>query len=212
MSGQNKLKGTFDLLISVLTENIAGDITELGCYNGNTSIMIQKLLEHFKSAKEFHVYDSFEGLPELSNQDKGTTFAKGSCSTTKDNFIRNFSSLKVKLPFIHQGWFEATLEKELPDKVCFAYLDGDFYSSILYSLEMLYPRMPEGGIAVIDDYTAATLPGVKNACDIFFSDKAEKIEFIIYENQYIAYFKKLISKNIKPQITQIKTQSNTNEN
>jgi O-methyltransferase len=71
--------------------------------------------------------------------------------------------------------------------IAFAYLDSDFYESILVSLEHVYPRLPRNGLMIIDDYGDKArnplawdeLPGVKLACDDFFADKPEKVSVLI---------------------------------
>ena len=42
---------------------------------------------------------------------------------------RNFRPHSLELPKIHKGWFQDTLPSSLPDKICFAHLDGDLYDS-----------------------------------------------------------------------------------
>jgi O-methyltransferase len=62
-------------LTRVLDAGVEGDIVEFGCYIGTTSLFIRRLLDNQQTASvkgrsfhapEFHVYDSFEGLPEKS--------------------------------------------------------------------------------------------------------------------------------------------------
>jgi O-methyltransferase len=53
--------------------------------------------------------------------------------------------------------------EDLPDKIAFAFLDGDFYESIRDSLRLVGPRMSEGGVIVVHDYTNPALPGVRKA-------------------------------------------------
>ena len=76
-------------------------------------------------------------------------------------------------------------------ELLFAYLDGDFYDSILISLQYVYPKLTAGAVCLIDDYCDPQinpkgwnrLPGVKKACDEYLRDKPEKIEFI-YSGPY----------------------------
>lgn len=187
----------YHLLCQTIQNNVPGDIVELGCYEGITSILIQKTLDQLKSDKILHVYDSFEGLPDKSEKDDGAFFKKGSLSTTKLNLIGNFNKHRVKQPIIHEGWFKDTLPKELPEKICFAHLDGDFYSSIAVSLEHVYPKLSRNGIVIIDDYCDPQIvnipnnfPGVKKATDEFLMNKPEKIVILIAGNECHAYFKK----------------------
>jgi len=188
----------YHLLTQTVLLNIPGDIVELGCFEGNTSILMQKTLDQLGSKKIIHVYDSFEGLPEKSEKDGDTVFLSGSCKTQKENLVENFKRHETKLPIIHKGWFSSTLPKELPKKISFAHLDGDFYSSILESLIFVYPKLSKGAVVVIDDYCDPKihnvnniLPGVKKACDEFFRDKKEKVGVLLVGCETHGYFRKL---------------------
>lgn len=188
----------YHLLTQVVLMKVPGDIVELGSYDGNTSILMQKTLDQLGSKKTIHVYDSFEGLPEKSNKDGGTQFYAGSCKTQKENLIENFKQHKTKVPKIHEGWFSDTLPKGLPKQIAFAHLDGDFYSSILESLTYVYPRLAKGAVVVVDDYCDPKvhdvnniLPGVKKACDEFFKDKKEQVGVLIAGCETHGYFRKL---------------------
>ena len=55
-----------------------GDFVELGCYKGDTSLLLAEILKD--SEKKLWIYDSFEGLPEKSSSDEsvlGENFKKG---------------------------------------------------------------------------------------------------------------------------------------
>ena len=188
----------YHLLIQTILLKIPGDVVELGCFEGTTSILMQKTLDQFNSQKRLHVYDSFDGLPEKSKKDGNTNFVRGAIKTQKERLIHNFKRHKVKLPEIHEGWFKDTLPKELPNRISFAHLDGDFYSSILESLTHVYPRLAKGSVVVIDDYCDPKihnvnniLPGVKEACDEFFKDKKEKVNILIAGCESHGYFRKV---------------------
>ena len=78
-------------------------------------------------------------------------------------FIQNFRKAHLTLPNITKKWFHEVEESELPDKICFAFLDGDYYISIRSSLSLVMPRMVKGGIIIIDDYDNPKLPGPQKA-------------------------------------------------
>lgn len=163
---------------SVLEKNIEGDVVELGCNVGTTSLFIRRVLDAYGSDKEFHVYDSFQGLPVISLNDiskTGRQYKQGDCLTSEKTLIDNFKSAGLALPKIHSGWFKDIPDDEYPNKVCFAFFDGDLYYSIMDSFEKIYHRISSQGVAVVHDYGWEILPGVKLACDHFLSDKAEQM-------------------------------------
>lgn len=164
-------------LESVLDKQTAGDVVELGCYLGTTSLFIQRLLDvHPHGAgRSFHAYDSFAGLPEKSIADAsvaGTSFKAGELSVSKKQFIREFQRAHVRLPIIHKAWFNELSASDVPDTIAFAFLDGDFYDSILTSLKLVWPRMAPGSLVLIDDYGREALPGVERAVRDFFQHRA----------------------------------------
>ncbi len=188
-------------LSSVLS--LPGDVVELGCYRGLTSILLQKTIEAHTSTATLFVYDSFEGLPEKSIFDEvgpeasmrikkdNKKIGKGWFTTSIEDLKGNFSLFKTKLPIICPGWFSETLPHMLPEKIVFAHVDGDFYSSVFASLEAVYPRMVAGGIIIIDDYCDPSFhenlnayPGVKRACDAFLKDKQEIVQLLASKNGY----------------------------
>ena len=175
-----EVNGVLRKLIQVLNNNIEGDIVELGCNNGGTSYWIQTVLEKYNSDKLFHVYDSWEGVPEKHSKDLTKNFVndlvpqigcnrkirnvndcvlinesvwvKGTTKTYPIHFFNTFmNNGNLKLPVIHSGWFSDIQDSEYPDKICFAYFDGDFYTSIIDSFNKVYSKMVPGGIIVIDD-------------------------------------------------------------
>lgn len=155
-------------LFGVLAKNIAGDVVELGCYEGTSALFIQRMLNLQHSTKAFHVYDSFEGLPEKSSADIspiGTQFTAGVLRASKKTLVSNFTKAQLKLPHIHAGWFDALRPDDMPEKIAFAFLDGDYYSSITESFLAIQHALQPGAVILIDDYANGQLPGAKKATD-----------------------------------------------
>ena len=149
--------------------------------NENTSLLLQEILVRSgveKSVKKLWIYDSFEGLPEKGVQDEsvmGVLFRGGELAVTKREVKQRFLKAGLPVPVIKKAWFADLTEADLPEKIAFAFLDGDFYESIRDSLRLVTPRMSEGGVIVVHDYTNPALPGVKKAVDEFGIVNAEKI-------------------------------------
>lgn len=149
-----------------LDHDTPGGVVEFGCYIGTTSLFIRRLLDAHNGGHEFHVYDSFEGLPAKAPQDasaSGEQFVAGELSVSKKQFLHEFKKANLNPPIIHKGWFNELQDSEVPSSIAFAFLDGDFYDSIGDSLSLVLPRMQPGGVIVIDDYAREALPGVAKA-------------------------------------------------
>jgi O-methyltransferase len=158
-------------LEGILLRDIPGDIVELGCYIGTTSLFLRRLLDLYGSDKQLHVYDSFAGLPNKSKQDQsrlGEAFVRGELYARRADVEKHFRQAGLRLPTIHKGWFEQLGLSDMPPIISYAFIDGDFHSSILASLQLAWPCLSPGGVVLIDDYDSDKLPGVKRAVDDFF--------------------------------------------
>lgn len=172
----------------VIYKGVCGDVVELGCNVGTTSVFIQSLIRCMNiegNKKQFHVYDSFEGLPPTTEHDHSVarTANPGDLKVSKEWFVSHFNELNLPLPQIHEGWFA---DQEYPDVIAFAFFDGDFYQSIMDSWEKVFPRLAEGAIVCVHDYGYPPLVGVKAACDDFFRDK--DVPYLQYWDDYMAIF------------------------
>jgi O-methyltransferase len=157
-------------LEKVLEQGTEGGVVEFGCYIGTTSLFIRRLLDERKDMREFHAYDSFEGLPPKGPQDSsvaGDQFVAGELAVSKKQFMREFQKANLRPPIVHKGWFNQLTAAEVPEKIAFAFLDGDFYESIRDSLKLVLPRLQKDGVIIIDDYAREALPGVAKAASEF---------------------------------------------
>ena len=156
---------------------VPGDLVELGCYKGDTSLMLAELIRG--SGKKLWIYDSFEGLPEKSEQDQsvvGENFKAGELLVTKREVKERFLRSGLPVPVIKKAWFNELEPTDLPSKICFAFLDGDFYQSIKDSLRLVESFMTEGGVILVHDYKNEALPGVARAVDEWKKDKRIKFQ------------------------------------
>ena len=162
--------------------SVEGDYVEFGCYKGDTSLMLAELLvensvdksvdklgkDGGKLAKKLWIYDSFEGLPEktaLDDSVMGIDFKSGELFVTKREVKERFLRAGLPVPVIKKAWFADLTEGDVPEKISFAFLDGDFYESIKDSLKLVVSKMAEGGVLVVHDYTNPALPGVGKAVE-----------------------------------------------
>ena len=155
-------------LEKVLRGGAAGNIVEFGCYVGTTSLFIRRLLDAYDFTGEFHVYDSFAGLPEKTSVDNsaaGEQFKAGELLAPRKTFVYNFKKAGLKLPIIHKGWFADFTPKDVPENIIFAFFDGDFYESIADSFRVCAGKFHEKVMIIVDDYANEALPGAARAVD-----------------------------------------------
>ena len=162
-------------LEETLDAAVPGDIVEFGCYIGTTSLFMRRLMDIHTASKQLYAYDSFEGLPPKTTQDQnaaGINFKEGELRVSKKQFLEQFKRARLHPPITHIAWFTDLTAQQLPEEISFAFMDGDFYQSIIDSLHIVWPRISKGGIIAVDDYKRETLPGVEQALHDFFKDKS----------------------------------------
>ena len=170
----DETKIILDLLFRCL--NVDGDVVELGCYEGDTSLLLAEILRRESPSKKLWIYDSFEGLPEKSDADyseAGRDFQKGELCVSKKYVKQRFLRANLPVPVIKKGWFNELTSDDLPGVIAFAFLDGDLYESIRDSLALVEPAMDSRGIIVVHDYNNEQLPGVTRAVDEWISRHPE---------------------------------------
>jgi len=189
ISGEQTEKLVQQLLIAI-DENISGDVVELGCYIGETSKYLMLTLLETDSTKKLYVYDSFEGLPELSHWERDSSWQPGGFSnTSKDILEANFVDNHLPVPFVHKDWFKDIPAQNLPETICFAFLDGDFYESIYDSLDKIFDRVVDNGYILFHDYNRPDLPGVKAAVDDYLKSRGLENTTIEIANELGLYKK-----------------------
>jgi len=140
---------------------IEGDYFEFGVFEGNN---LCRALYYSHSAAlnkiHFHAFDSFEGLPEFEEKDKGfNPFKPKEYSSTKANFLNNLKKQDFDMNrlSIYEGWYSDSLPKLKSDntiksKCAIAWIDCDLYSSTKQALDFLTDHLADGSILLFDDW------------------------------------------------------------
>lgn len=146
------------------TKKIEGDIAEVGVYKGGSAKLICQTTN-----KLIHLFDTFEGLPDVGEYDSPILFHKGDYCCSLEiikEYLKDYSNVSF-----YKGIFPYTAGPIKDKKFSFVHLDVDLYKSTIDSLEFFYPRMSRGGVILSHDYP--TTKGVQKAFDEFFKDKTE---------------------------------------
>ncbi len=146
------------------SEKISGDIAEVGVYKGGSAKLIKE-----STKKTIHLFDTFEGLPSSSGNDKKDKFKMGELSASLESvkhYLNSYNNI-----YFYKGLFPSTSGPVSDKKFSFVHLDVDLYESTMDCLKFFYPRMSTGGVILSHDYQ--DLIGVKKAFDEFFKDKPE---------------------------------------
>jgi len=134
------------------TSNVKGDIIELGMHEGNTSLLIKKILSIFNIKKKLFLLDHFKGLihyqkedTKLSKKFKGKYVGKESrISAFLDFFnFKNYKIINKDATTLKPGYFKNKT-------FCLAYFDMDLYLPTLKALEAIDGNMSKGSYIVFD--------------------------------------------------------------
>lgn len=143
------------------TQQVEGDVVEVGCNVCGTSALGNQMLKKLNLNKDYYCIDTFGGFVEEqfhSDQQKGTPRRK------RGAFSNNDLSLAQKVLKLHKGenvkliqFDVVTLPSDqFPKSISMCLLDVDLYEPIYAALEKVMPKMARGGIILVDDCGGST--------------------------------------------------------
>jgi len=141
-----------------------GDYCEFGVYKGFTFLHAQKVAEKSGASQmRFIGFDSFEGLPELDDQDivddSHQPFYKGQYSASFD-YVKNQldrRGIDWTRSFLVPGYFNESFESDRVrdlniKRIAIALVDCDIYSSTVDVLAFIDTRLLDGAVVIMDDW------------------------------------------------------------
>lgn len=202
MTGQQRMYLLSQAILNVKEKKLEGDFVECGVWRGGNILLYQLLNDFYSLNKNIFAYDTFEGMTtpedidinytgnsakELLLKNKKSehiinTHALSTIDSVKKNILKH--SKLENINFII-GAVEKSLllEKNLPKKISVLRLDTDWYASTKIELEILYPRLVQGGVLIIDDY--GHWQGARKAVDEYFFDKKKWLHVCDYTCRYL---------------------------
>jgi O-methyltransferase len=152
------------------TLTIDGDVVECGVYKGGTAALLSCILDETNTKKQLYLFDTFEGMPETDK--KYDIHKKGDFSDTSLESVQQFLSNTTRCVY-KKGFMPDTFSGLEAMAISFCHIDVDIYSSIIDSLNFIWPRLSRGGIIVFDNYGFPSCPGALYAVDSFFKNRPE---------------------------------------
>ena len=157
----------------IIDHGIPGAFVECGLWRGGSLMAILlRLRQRGISDRDIVGFDTFTGQTEPTREDvdfkgraeksiantRGREFVNGmtnfNVGISRDEVFALLASTGYAPERIHlvAGPVEQTLPAHTPETIALLRLDTDYYASTLHELEHLYPRIPIGGVLIIDDY------------------------------------------------------------
>lgn len=152
--------------IASAQSRLPGDFAEFGVYRGASAHLIGSV----KGARRLHLFDTFDGLPDMGGKDE-PVFHKGQFTGTL-NAVRDLMRNIPDVAF-HQGMFPDSTAGLEQLRFSFVHLDVDLHDATLAGLRYFYPRMVPGGIILTHDYSI--VDGVRRAFRTFLADRPEGV-------------------------------------
>jgi hypothetical protein len=171
---------------------VRGDVLDFGTRWGQNMALFSNfrgMFEPYNHKRKIVGFDTFGGFPEdsISEEDASDTIA-GEFDTVDsyDEYLRQVMNYhESESPISHirkfeiiKGDVEDTLEDYLDDNpqtmVALAYFDLDLYSPTKKCLELIWDRIPKGGVIGFDDLNTESWPGETKALnDVIGLDEFE---------------------------------------
>ena len=190
-----RLRQTVNTIDYMVKNNIEGDIIEVGVWRGGTVMaMLMKLKQLGVTDRHVHLYDTFEGMTEASEEDinpdgalaeplmEAVPFFK--CIASIEEVMANISRVGYPREFVHfhKGDIRKTDLTTIPEKIACLRLDVDWYELYKFCLPVFEPRVQPTAPITIDDY--GYWSGCKKAVDDYLKDSKELIKIAEGEGVY----------------------------
>ena len=177
----------------IASSRLVGDYAEFGVWRGDTFATAYHFCKHLTGTFPalgsvwFHAFDSFEGFPDLHDDDVYPQFEKGGRAFSLDQFNALIAQRQVPIDRITvtKGWFSETLRPGAPSdsliadqSLAIAYVDCDLYESTRDVLPYLKRKMTQGGVIIFDDwfcFAGHPLKGEQKACREFLATNPEVV-------------------------------------
>jgi hypothetical protein len=154
---------------------LEGDFAEFGVNKGFLSSAIMQMLDWNSSERKFYLLDTFTGIDtrfiseadieigviERNQRDIDSGFYTFDLDSVKANFAEWPNARVIK------GAVPETLAQIDSDRIVFAHIDMNCAPPEVAAIEFLWPRMPNGGIILLDDYAYSGYRSQKLAMDDF---------------------------------------------
>ena len=149
------------------THRLGLPAAEVGAYRGGSAYFLASAFRQMNGEEtSIHVFDTFEGHPDLYDHQKDALQLPGSFVFTDYDEVKAYLQEFIQVE-LHKGEFSETVKILPKQQFSLVHLDVDIYRSTLNCLQYFAPRMAYGGTIIVDDFSSPTCPGVDEAVNEF---------------------------------------------
>ena len=147
----------------VVDRDVPGDMVECGVWRGGSMQAVARtLLGRGVSDRDLHLFDTFEGMPEPTDEDRrvggppARELLESSPQTARSIWaIADLPDVQAGMSrtgypadriHYHAGLVQDTIPAQAPEQIALLRLDTDWYESTRHELAHLYDRVPSGGV------------------------------------------------------------------
>lgn len=167
------------------TRGVEGRVAECGCFRGLSSYVLCHYLREEDpgfDGRTFHIFDSFEGISALSEQDGAgdPSIPVGRVKRATGMFRAGIDEVRATLaefPGVnfHPGWIPASFTGVSVAAYRIVHLDLDLHDPTRAALEYFYPLLAPDGVIVCDDHGSIRWPGARTAVEQFCSESGARL-------------------------------------
>ena len=210
-----RLINAFDVMQTVEREALPGAVVECGVWAGGAvGLMASVSKRAGNRGRMFHLFDSFEGLPQPSAHDvdvlpsledahpglapddgsgSASLVAIGACEAPIEQvheLLFEVLDIDRRQVVFHKGWFQDTVQVAARSigPVAVLRIDGDWYESTKTCLEGLYDNVVENGFVIVDDY--GMFVGCAKAVDEFLESRRLDVELVDIDGEGVFFRKR----------------------
>ena len=134
------------LYFADIAGRVEGDFLELGCHTGFTASAVIKKTNFGELNKNYFLYDLFEWKEGDKHQ--------GLDGHRNPSMYEDVKSRFASFPFVKivKGSVPQSFSQGFPEKIAFAHIDMNHPDPEAGALEMVLPRLSNGGVVIFDDY------------------------------------------------------------
>ena len=163
----------YQSLAYIRDNRLPGDLVDCGCFLGGVSIFMKILMRDWgMNDRRVILFDTFTG-PPVGSKDTiigGQPFQWNEALVNhREDTEQNIKEVLGSLDGfqIVEGFVEDTLPNTIFGDLALLRLDTDFYESTKIEFEILYPKLVDGGVVIVDDY--GYFQGSRRATDEYFA-------------------------------------------